>query len=258
MRARPTAVGNRSVPPGWSFLSAFVPLLLSLGVAACGEGEPPPSDPEVVWDMAEPWVYEAGMLLGDDWRFSIAAADSLPSELVERVAEATTQFDGDLRILAVTRGGCIDSAHSIPYLAAVAEAVPGLTMRSVEPRVGRALMEAHPTPDGRAATPTVLVLDELGEVRGCWIERPASVQYWYLENPEDLGSVEKFAAKTTWYEADRGVHAVTEFARVLEAAAGGDRICGFPMDSVPVLPEPGRSRAQFRGDSAAPALAGGG
>jgi hypothetical protein len=181
------------------------------------------------------------MLLGDDWRFSIAAADSLPEDLIERVADAATRVGGDLRILAVTRGGCIDSAHSIPYLSAVAEAVPGLTMRAVEPRVGRALMESHPTPDGRAATPTILVLDELGEVRGCWIERPAPDQYWYLENPENLGSVEKFAAKTAWYQADRGVHAVMEFTRILEAAAAGDRICGFPMDSVSVLPGSGAS-----------------
>lgn len=229
-------VGPRRPPLGG--MVAFA-LLASFALAACGEGEPPPSDPEVVWDSAVTWVYEEGMLLGDDWTFSIAAADSLPETLVRRVADAAARIEGGLRVLAVTRGGCIDSAHSIPYLAAVADAAPDLTMRAVEPRMGGALMEAHPAPDGRAATPTVLLLDTAGEVRGCWIERPAPVQYWYLENPEELGSVGKFAAKTEWYEADRGVHVVAEFAHVIEMAAAGTPVCGLPMDTVAVLPEPG-------------------
>jgi hypothetical protein len=217
----------------------LVAYVLFVGAAGCGEGEPPPSDPEVVWAAAQPWESEGGMLLGDDWRYSLEAAESLPDDLIERVASAAAGIEGGLRILAVTRAGCIDSAHSIPYISAVADAVPSLEMRTVDPAMGRTLMEAHPSPDGRAATPTVLLLDELGDVRGCWIERPAALQYWYLENPEDLGRLEKFAAKTKWYEADRGVHAVTEFAHIVEMAAAGTLTCGLPMDSVAGLPVPG-------------------
>ncbi len=220
-------------------IARVLTVVLTVSAAACGGGEPPPSDPEIVWAAAEPWVHADGVLLNDDWAFSHAASVSLPDELLERVSDAASRIEGGLRMLAVTQRSCIDSAHSIPYLAAVADAVPGLTMRAVGPRMGGALMEAHPTPDGRAATPTVLLLDDRGEVRGCWIERPAPLQYWYVENPEDLGRLDRFGAKTDWYEADRGVHVVSEMARILEAVADGEILCGLPMEAVTALPEPG-------------------
>jgi|GEM_PF-1439951 len=216
-------------------------ILLPLVVltTACGGGEPPPSDPALVWSEAVAWVPGEAGLLGDDWAYATEASDSLPQDLVERVATAVAAVEGDVRVLAVTRDACIDSAHTIPYLAALANAVSGLELRVAHPRLGGALMEAHRTPDGRAATPTVLFLDEAGEVRGCWLERPASLQTWYLENPDELGRVEKFATKTEWYEADRGAHTLSEVALVLEAVVADTPICGLPLDSIAALPEPG-------------------
>lgn len=220
-----------------SALRVLLPLLVP--VVACGDGEPPPSDPMVVWAEAEAWVPGEAGLLGDDWAYATEASDTLPAQLVERVRAAVAALDGDVRMLAVTRDACIDSAHSIPYFAALADAVSGLELRVAHPRLGGALMDAHRTPDGRAATPTVLFLGAAGELRGCWLERPASLQAWYLENPDDLGRIEKFATKTEWYEADRGVHAMSEVAHVLEAAVAGDAVCGLPLDTISALPEPG-------------------
>ncbi|HKK92768.1 MAG TPA: thioredoxin family protein, partial [Longimicrobiales bacterium] len=137
-------------------------LTLALLTVACG-GEPPPSDPSVVWAEAETWVPGEAGLLGDDWAYATEESDSLPRELVERVRAAVGAIDGAVRMLAVTRDACIDSAHTIPYLAALADAIPALEFRVAHPRVGGALMEAHRTPDGRAATPTVVFLDENGE-----------------------------------------------------------------------------------------------
>ncbi len=220
--------------------------LLSL-TTACTKGPPPPSDPDIVWAEAKPWSYEGATLLGDDWSFAEAAADSIRPEVVERIRAAAAGIEGGLRVLAITRSGCIDSAHSIPYLAAAAEQVSDLEFRHVEPSLGRALMDAHPTFDGRGATPTVLLLDTAGTVRGCWLERPAPLQYWYLENPEDLGRVARFGAKTAWYEADRGAHALAEFAQVVESAAAGEMVCGLPVEPVSELPEPGRPAAGPQG-----------
>jgi hypothetical protein len=225
--------------------AAPVLVFLAVVLASCG-GEPLSTDPSVVWAESQAWAPGEAGLLRDDWTYAAAAADSLSPALIERVEAAVAGVEGGLRVLAIAQDGCIDSAHSIPYLAAVAAAVPGLDLRVVHPRVGGALMEAHPTPDGRSATPTVLLLDQLGEVRGCWIERPAAVQYWYMENPEDLGRIEKFAAKTEWYEADRGAHALAEFAHIVEMAAAGSPVCGLPMDSVAELPEPGAGSAGVR------------
>jgi len=219
-----------------------VPALLLFAIG-CADTPPPPSDPEAVWAEAAPWSYEGSTLLGDDWRFSEAAADSIPEGAVERIRTAAAAIDGELRMLAVTRHGCIDSAYSVPFLAAAAERIEGLEFAHVEPKLGRTLMDEHPTEDGRGATPTVLLLDEEGSIRGCWLERPAALQYWYLYNPEDLGRVEKFAVKTEWYQADRGAHALAELAQILESAAAGDVVCGLPFDSVSALPEAGWAAA---------------
>ena len=49
------------------------------------------------------------------------------------------------------------------------------------PQLGKAVMEAHRTPDGRTATPTIVVLGDDGHVIGAWTERPSSIQTWFLE-----------------------------------------------------------------------------
>lgn len=214
--------------------------ILTAALGACDGGPPPPSDPDVVWAEAESWAYEGSTLLGDDWTFATAAADSISETVVARIEAAAAGIAGGLRVLAITRHGCIDSAHSVPYIAAAVERVDAVEFRYVEPSLGRTLMDEHPTFDGRGATPTVLLLDTAGTVRGCWLERPAALQHWYLENPEDLGRVARFAAKTEWYEADKGAHALAEFAQIIEQAAAGETVCGLQPEPVSELPEPGR------------------
>jgi hypothetical protein len=204
------------------------------------------SDPGVLWNDASPYSLDAVTAREEDWARAEHAADSLPGQLVEDARRTVARIDGGLRVLAVSEDGCIDSAHSIPHLAALADAVAGLELRLVDSSAGRALSEAHPSPDGRAATPTVLLLDEAGELRGCWIERPAPVQSWYLANPDGLGRTELYSAKTAWYEADGGVHLIAEFNGILRAAAAGTPVCGVPLDAEPALPEPGRPPASPR------------
>ncbi len=59
-------------------------------------------------------------------------------------------------------------------------------------------MEAHRTPDGRAATPTVAVLDEEGRLLGAWVERPSALQAWYLEQQEKIAIGELTRRKMDW------------------------------------------------------------
>lgn len=214
-------------------------VLALTGAALHGCGAPPPADPELLWPDARGYDLAEVGIRRDDWSHADSAATHLPAELVERARRAVAAVPGGLRVLAVSEDGCIDSAHAIPYLAALAERVPGLDLRLVDSRSGRALMEARPAPDGRAATPTVVLLDAAGSERGCWVERPAALQSWYLANPEELGRTQLYVAKTDWYEADGGRHVVAEFTRVLEGAAAEAPICGLPLDPAPRLPAPG-------------------
>ena len=119
---------------------------------------------------------------------------------------------------------CIDSVNTIPFLALLADAVPGIDLRVINSLEGAAIMEAHLTPDGRSATPTVLVLDRDFQEMGCWVERPSMLQAWAMENKKELGD-EFGPRKMAWYEKDWGRSTLDEVVTVLEAAAAGRPLC---------------------------------
>lgn len=81
------------------------------------------------------------------------------------------------RLLVVADDRCSDSAQTIPYLARLVEASAGkLEMRIVNSTIGQAVKSAHLTPDGRGATPTVVVLDQDGRLIAAWVERASELQ----------------------------------------------------------------------------------
>ena len=132
---------------------------------------------------------------------------------------------GRWRLLVVAVDSCSDSVNTIPYLAALVAQVPGLEMRVVLPGPGKPVMEAHRTPDGRPATPTVVVLDAAGREAGCWVERPAALQSDALVARRD-GRYDAFqSGKQAWYDADAGASTVREVVAVLAAAAAGTPRC---------------------------------
>lgn len=145
---------------------------------------------------------------------------SVPSDILER-ADA---LEGTWRILAIAEAWCSDSVNTIPFLALLADAMPAIELRIVDSEVGEAIMASHRTPDGRPATPTVLVLDRAYEEVGCWVERPSSLQAWALENRERLGD-DFMPQKMAWYEEDAGRSTLDEVLAVIEAAAAGQSIC---------------------------------
>ncbi len=140
--------------------------------------------------------------------------------------ERARRIAGTWRILAVAEDWCSDSANTIPYLALLTEQVDGVDMRLIDDDAGREIMEAHRTPDGRPAIPTLLILDEDYEEVGCWIERPADLQAWALEDRSQLEDDEFQNQKMAWYREDGGKSAVSEVLDVIEAAASGTTVCG--------------------------------
>jgi hypothetical protein len=132
---------------------------------------------------------------------------------------------GRWRILVITVPGCSDSANSVPYIAKLVEETPGLELRLVNSTAGRPWMEAHRTPDGRAATPTILVLDDAYRVRGCWVEQPAKLQEFWLPVVARGTQSEEVGKKMAWYAEDEGRETLREFVEVLEGAKSGNVIC---------------------------------
>lgn len=155
------------------------------------------------------------------WHANTARSEDIDADLVRRARAV----GGTWRLLAVAVASCSDSVSTIPYLARLAALVDGLDMRIVDSRAGRTVMEAHPTPDGRPATPTVVLLDSEWDEAGCFIERPHALQSWILENPDGIAPGEMVARKMVWYAEDAGRRTVEAIVEAMEAAAAGNVVC---------------------------------
>lgn len=160
---------------------------------------------------------EAAEQRRDDWLRNAELAASPDAALVERVRA----LGGTWRLLAVAPDGCSDSVNTIPWIAGLVDQVDNVELRVVTVEQGQGVMDAHPTPDGRAATPTVLLLDADWEERGCFIERPRALRQFL----EDVPSGERFRRKMAWYEEDAGRETLADVVAMLEAAARGEVRC---------------------------------
>ena len=192
-------------------------LLLSTGLCLV----PPPQtgaaadSVAALWRAGRPYAefLAAARERRDQWlrQDSIAV---LPDALAARARGA-----GRWKILVITVHACSDSIAILPYLARLAAAAPNLELRIADTTGGRWLMEARRTPDGRAATPTILILDDELAERGCWIERPAELQRWYLESGRRLPDDELRRQKAAWYGRDAGRQTLEEILAVIDSAA---------------------------------------
>ena len=144
---------------------------------------------------------------------------NVPKDILRRASE----LHGPFYLISVAIDGCSDSVNTIPYLAHLANSAEAIEMRIVSPDAGRHIMEAHPTPDGRASTPTVLVLDSDFKEIGAFIERPKQLQDWALGSGKELSSSAFMTAKFAWYDEDLGRQTMSEVLDIIEKhqAEGG-------------------------------------
>lgn len=171
---------------------------------------------------------------GVDYRAFLAAARARRAQWVQNtdasvvapdVLATAQSLPGRWRILVSAVDGCSDSVNTVPYIARLVELVPSLEMRIVDPEAGKPIMESHRTPDGRAATPTVVILDAAGNDVGCWVERPAFIQARAI-TARGAGLMDQFAReKQSLYDGDAGASTVREVVAVLQAAAAGTPRC---------------------------------
>lgn len=148
----------------------------------------------------------------------------VPDALLARARQAATT--GPWKVLVVAVDGCSDSVNTIPYIARLVEQLAGVEMRIIDNNAGEAIMKSHRTPDGRAATPTVLLLDGGWKERGCWIERPAALLEWMSSRRGKVSDDDLFSGKMGWYDDDKGSATLADFVAVMEGAARGVAVCG--------------------------------
>jgi len=217
-------------------LNPLTALVLSASPCAAAPAVLPATGPP---GLASPAVHEADSLrevyeTALTWDVFFAQADARREMWIEHWDNATPHPElveraeaagGSWRVLAIAVAGCSDSVGTLPYVASLADAVPSLDFRIADPEVGQPWMDAFPAPDGRAATPTILLLDEAYEIRGCWIEMPLSVwEFWQpaLERDEAAQMLDR---KMSWYLEDQGRETLTDLMEILEAAQQGEAVC---------------------------------
>lgn len=203
-----------------------------LVMAACAAAPPltvgpaptlPDSGYARLWALATP--YPRWYATVDDrvalWQ-GVTGLVQVPDALAQRASRV-----GPLKLLFMADDDCSDSANALPYIARLVELAPNLELRLVDMNTGRQIGEQHRTPDGRIATPTAVVLDAHFEDRGCWVERPARLQHWYITRGDTVNVPAYRREKQGFYDFDRGMSTLEELVGVLEAAAAGAPRCGI-------------------------------
>ena len=128
---------------------------------------------------------------------------------------AAEMVDGRrLHLLAITEDWCLDTSNTLPFIARVVEAVPGLDLRLILRDSNAPIMD-HFLTDGSRSIPVVIVLDEEFRLVGHWGPRPSELQAWVMANRPVLPRPEVVKEERRWYARDRGETTVRE---VLEVA----------------------------------------
>ena len=125
-----------------------------------------------------------------------------------------TRVGTGLRLLIVSDDWCVDSAHTVPYVAKLAAAA-GVELKIVGRDAGAGLLAHHPTRDGRPATPTIVFIRDGRDV-GAWVERPAPLQDLFFSMATNPDSAKRFADRASWYAADRGRTTIAEVLALAE------------------------------------------
>ncbi len=198
-----------------------MPTILALLLACATTIHAQPIDYTALWDKATPFDQFLQSVRARDaqWKSRFANA-AVTADVLNDIRALTDKR----RILVVAIDNCSDSAWAVPYVAKLAAAVPErLELRVIGPGEGSRIQSANLTPDGRIATPTIVVLDELNAPIGAWVERPVELQAWVIKNRATVTSEVLHDHMDAWYAEDAGKATIREIVAVLKknAAQGG-------------------------------------
>lgn len=215
-------------------------LVLVAGVVACAT---PPSSRQTSAPAPAPAIsdstYAALWRQGQTWPQFRDAIDARPqlwarTQSIVAIPDAVAQRAralGTWKLLIVADDDCSDSGNVLPYLARLSELAPNLEIRiTPDDERGQRLKETHRAPDGRAAFPLLVLLDDGWRDRGCWVERPAQLQWWYMTRGHALMDSDPDTyrrEKLGFYDFDHGESTLNEVLGMIEAARSGSRVCGI-------------------------------
>ena len=115
---------------------------------------------------------------------------------------------------------CGDASSTVPVLARLADAVPGLELRIILRDQYPEVMDQYLT-NGSRSIPIVIALDEEFREVGHWGPRPRELQAWVMANRPTMPKAELYPKVRQWYARDQGE---TTLREVLEAGGvAGER-----------------------------------
>jgi len=119
-----------------------------------------------------------------------------------------------LKLLVIAEDWCGDASNTVPVVAKLADAVPGLELRVILRDANPEVMDRYLT-NGSRSIPVVIALDENYQELGHWGPRPTELQAWVMANRATMPKTELYPKVRKWYAKDRGE---TTLREVLEAA----------------------------------------
>jgi hypothetical protein len=168
------------------------------------------------WEGAFTWDdYYAGEIhkLQELWRGVYTRAE-VPAWALERARE----IGGEWRLLVINEDWCGDASNTVPVIARLAQAVPGIDLRIVKRDENPELMDAFLT-SGSRSIPLAIVLRPDWTVAGRWGPRPDELQAFVLaEKKAALRPVDDiYRDVRRWYARDRGESTLRTLLDILAA-----------------------------------------
>lgn len=139
----------------------------------------------------------------------------VPPEILEQLHTLGDPW----RLLVLSEDWCGDASNTVPVVARLAEAAPGVSMRVLQRDQVPLLMDRYLT-DGSRSIPIVILLDSDWEAVGHWGPRPAELQRWVsAEKREGVRPPEEiYKDVRKWYARDRGKSTLSEILTVMADA----------------------------------------
>lgn len=168
------------------------------------------------WEKAFSWTdyFEKEVhALAELWRALYAKA-AAPAWAVERARE----IGGEWRVLLINEDWCGDAVNTVPVIARLAQAVPGIELRVVKRDENPELMDAFLT-NGTRSIPLAIVLRPDWSVAGRWGPRPEPLQEFVLREKKAAlrPSDEIYRDVRRWYARDRGETTLRALLDILAA-----------------------------------------
>lgn len=202
----------RRRPRRWVAAATAAAVLVVMPAVARLAAAPPDYQPLYAAGIRFTEFLENARARRDEWRARYAAA-AVPADIAARMRALPARR----LVLVVAEDWCADSASTVPYIARLVESAPDrLSLRIIGAAAGAPVTAANPTPDGRSATPTVVILAADGTMIGAWVERPAPAQRWFLEQQKVMMQGPLHEQLAAWYEEDAGRTTIAEIAAILE------------------------------------------